>query len=258
MIRSGGRTALVLMLAVTILWMLPLYRLATVSLEGDGLGNYADVLAQEGLGRYLLNSAIVTSCTVVAVLALASIAAFAFSKLRFRGRGLLYALLLSAMMMPVAAILVPLSDIQRVFGLTNTYPGLILPYTALALPFALVLLKNAYDALPDQLLEAAVVDGAGAWRAFTRVLLPLTTPTLAMVGIWTFLSSWNEFLLALLFMSAPEMRTITVVPASFQLSFFVDVPKIFAALVLIQLPIVLLYAAFQRNFQRGLTAGAVK
>ena len=258
MIRSGGRIALAIMLAVTILWMLPLYRLVTVSLEGDGLGNYADVLAKEGLGRYLLNSAIVTFFTVAAVLVIASIAAFAFSKLRFRGRGLLYALLLSAMMMPVAAILVPLSDIQRVLGLTNTYPGLILPYTALALPFALVLLKNAYDALPDQLLEAAVVDGAGAWRAFTRVLLPLTTPTLAMVGIWTFLSSWNEFLLALLFMSAPDMRTITVIPASFQLSFFVDVPKIFAALVLIQLPVVVLYAAFQRNFQRGLTAGAVK
>ena len=246
------------MLAITILWMLPLYRLVTVSLKGDGLGNYADVIAKEGLGRYLLNSAIVTSVTVVAVLTLASIAAFAFSKLRFRGRSVLYAILLSAMMMPVAAILVPLTDIQRFLGIVNTYQGLILPYTALALPFALVLLKNAYDALPDQLLEAAVVDGAGPWRAFTKVLFPLTTPTLAMVGIWTFLNSWNEFLLALLFMSSPDMRTITVVPASFQLSFFVDVPKIFAALVLIQLPVVVLYSVFQRNFQRGLTAGAVK
>jgi raffinose/stachyose/melibiose transport system permease protein len=195
---------------------------------------------------------------VVAVLVFASLAAFAFSKLRFRGRGLLYGLLLSAMMMPVAAILVPLTQLQRLFGLDNTYPGLALPYTALALPFALVLLKNAYDALPDQLLEAAVVDGAGPWRAFLLVLFPLTGPTLSMVGIWTFLSSWNEFLLALLFMSDPEMRTITVVPASFQLSFFVDVPKIFAALVLIQLPVVVLYSLFQRRFQRGLTAGAIK
>jgi ABC-type glycerol-3-phosphate transport system permease component len=162
------------------------------------------------------------------------------------------------MMMPVAGILVPLAEIQRVLGFGNTYQGLILPYVALALPFALVLLKNAYDALPDELLEAAVVDGAGQWRAFTRVLFPLTLPTLSMVGIWTFLNSWNEFLLALLFMSAPDMRTITVIPASFQLSFFVDVPKIFAALVLIQLPVVVLYTLFQRNFQRGLTAGAVK
>ncbi|WP_368497640.1 carbohydrate ABC transporter permease [Herbiconiux sp. A18JL235] len=253
-----GRLALVVMLAVTVLWMLPLYRLVTVSLSQGGLDNYAEVISQEGIFRYLLNSAIVTAATVVAVLALASVSAFAFSKLRFPGRNVLYAVVLAGLMIPVAAILVPLSQIQQAFGLYNTYPGLILPYTALALPFALVLLRGAYDALPDQLLEAAVVDGAGTWRAFLRVMLPLTTPTLVMVGIWTFLNSWNEFLLALLFMSAPDMRTVTVIPASFQLAFFVDVPKIFAALVIIQLPVVLLYAALQGKFQRGLTAGAIK
>lgn len=253
-----SKIALVVMLAITILWMLPLYRLITVSLSGSGLNNYAKVISQEGIFRYLLNSAIVTAFTVVAVLALASASAYAFSKLRFPGRNVIYAIALAGLMIPVAAILVPLSQIQQAFGLYNTYPGLILPYTALALPFALVLLRGAYDALPDQLLEAAVVDGAGAWRAFFRVMLPLTTPTLVMVGIWTFLNSWNEFLLALLFMSAPEMRTVTVIPASFQLEFFVDVPKIFAALVIIQLPVVLLYAALQSKFQRGLTAGAIK
>ncbi|WP_454116912.1 carbohydrate ABC transporter permease [Microbacterium aurum] len=253
-----GKIALVIMGAITLLWMLPLIRLVTVSLSGDGLQNYADVVTRQGIFRYLLNSAIVTVATVVAVLALASIAAFAFSKLRFPGRNVIYAVVLAGLMIPVAAILVPLSQIQQFLGLYNTYPGLILPYTALALPFALVLLRGAYDALPDQLLEAAVVDGASTWRAFSRVLLPLTTPTLVMVGIWTFLNSWNEFLLALLFMSSPEMRTVTVVPASFQLAFFVDVPKIFAALIIIQLPVVLLYAALQRKFQRGLTAGAIK
>jgi raffinose/stachyose/melibiose transport system permease protein len=253
-----GRIALVVMLAVTVLWMLPLYRLVTVSLSQGGLDNYAQVISQQGIFRYLLNSAIVTAFTVIAVLALGSISAFAFSKLRFRGRNVIYAIVLAGLMIPVAAILVPLSQVQQALGLYNTYPGLILPYTALALPFALVLLRGAYDALPDQLLEAAVVDGAGTWRAFCRVMLPLTTPTMVMVGIWTFLNSWNEFLLALLFMSAPEMRTVTVVPASFQLAFFVDVPMIFAALVIIQLPVVLLYAVLQKKFQTGLTAGAIK
>jgi raffinose/stachyose/melibiose transport system permease protein len=253
-----GKVALTIMLAVTVLWMLPLYRLVTVSLSDGGLQNYVEVVQQEGIFRYLLNSAIVTACTVILVLLFASIGAFAFSKLRFRGRNVVYAVLLAGLMIPVAAILVPLSQVQQLLGLYNTYPGLILPYTALALPFALVLLRGAYDALPDQLLEAAVVDGAGTFRAFYRVLLPLTTPTLVMVGIWTFLNSWNEFLLALLFMSAPDMRTVTVVPASFQLAFFVDVPMIFAALVIIQLPVVLLYAALQGAFQRGLTAGAIK
>jgi raffinose/stachyose/melibiose transport system permease protein len=107
-------------------------------------------------------------------------------------------------------------------------------------------------------MEAAMVDGAGLWRTFTRIYLPLTVPAMVMVGVWTFLNSWNEFLLALMFMTEPDMRTITVVPASFQLDFFVDVPKIFAALVVIQLPVVVLYGLMQRTFQRGLTAGAIK
>ncbi|TDE15839.1 carbohydrate ABC transporter permease [Jiangella asiatica] len=254
----SGRLALLLAAAVTVLWMLPLAQLVTVSLRDGGLDNYAAVLRQQGLGRYLLNSAVVTAVTVVLVLALGSVAAFAFSKLRFPGRTALYVLVLTGLMIPVAAILVPLTELETALGWQSTYQGLFMPYAALSLPFALVILRNTYDSLPDELLEAAVVDGAGTWRAFVRVYLPLTAPALVMVGIWTFLNSWNEFLLALMFMVSPDMRTVTVVPASFQLEFFVDVPKIFAALVLIQLPVVVLYGLMQRTFERGLTAGAIK
>lgn len=256
--RGFGRLGLTVVAAVTVLWMLPLARLVTVSLRDGGLDNYGAVVAQHGLGRYLLNSAVVTAGAVLLVLVLGSAAAFAFSKLRFAGRNSLYVLVLSGLMIPVAAILVPLTQIETMLGWQNTYQGLSVPYAALALPFALVILRNTYDGLPDELLEAAVVDGASTWKAFVRVYLPLTIPALVMVGIWTFLNSWNEFLLALMFMVSPEMRTVTVLPASFQLEFFVDVPKIFAALVLIQLPVVLLYALMQRTFERGLTAGAIK
>lgn len=254
----SGRIGLLVVTAVTVLWMLPLARLVSVSLRDGGLANYTAVLEQQGLARYLLNSAIVTAGAVLMVLVLGSVAAFAFSKLRFRGRNALYVVILSGLMIPVAAILVPLTEIETALGWQNTYQGLFVPYAALALPFALVILRNTYDGLPDELMESAVVDGASVWRAFVRVYLPLTVPALVMVGIWTFLNSWNEFLLALMFMVSPDMRTVTVVPASFQLEFFVDVPKIFAALVLIQLPVVLLYAFMQRTFERGLTAGAIK
>lgn len=255
---KGGRIALLAATAVTVLWMLPLARLVSVSLRDGGLDNYAAVIERQGIGRYLLNSAVVTAGTVMLVLALGSLAAFGFSKLRFPARNTLYLLMLSGLMIPVAAILVPLTEIETSLGWQSTYQGLIVPYAALALPFALVILRNTYDGLPDELMEAAVVDGANLWRTFIRVYLPLTGPALVMVGIWTFLSSWNEFLLALMFMISPDMRTVTVVPAGFQLEFFVDVPKIFAALVLIQLPVVLLYALMQRVFERGLTAGAIK
>lgn len=253
-----GRIGLLVVTAVTVLWMLPLARLVTVSLEDGGMGNYAAVLDKEGIGRYLLNSAVVTAAAVLIVLVVGSVAAFGFSKLRFAGRQVLYVLILTGLMIPVAAILVPLTEIEDALGWQSTYQGLFVPYAALALPFALIILRNTYDSLPDELMEAAVVDGAGLFRTFLRVYLPLTSPALVMVGIWTFLSSWNEFLLALMFMVTPDMRTVTVVPASFQLEFFVDVPKIFAALVLIQLPVVLLYAFMQRTFERGLTAGAIK
>jgi raffinose/stachyose/melibiose transport system permease protein len=254
----SGRVGLLIVTAITVLWMLPLARLLTVSVRDGGLDNYAAVVEQEGIGRYLLNSAIVTGAAVLIVLSLASAAAFGFAKLRFPWRNPLYLVLLSGLMVPVAAILVPLSEIETTFGWHSTYHGLFLPYAALALPFALVILRNTYDALPDELMEAAVVDGATMWRTFIGVYLPLTVPALVMVGVWTFLSSWNEFLLALMFMTEPDMRTITVVPATFQLDFFVDVPKIFAALVLIQLPVVVLYGLLQRMFERGLTAGAIK
>lgn len=256
--KASGRVPVLVVTGVTLLWMLPLARLLTVSLRDGGLENYAAVVEQEGIARYLLNSTIVTGAAVLIVLALGSVAAFGFAKLRFPARNTLYLILLSGLMIPVAAILVPLTEIEAALGWQSTYQGLFMPYAALAMPFALVILRNTYDAMPDDLMEAALVDGAGLWRAFTRIYLPLTAPAMVMVGVWTFLNSWNEFLLALMFMTEPDMRTITVVPASFQLEFFVDVPKIFAALVLIQLPVVVLYGLMQRTFERGLTAGAIK
>ncbi|NED97852.1 carbohydrate ABC transporter permease [Phytoactinopolyspora alkaliphila] len=256
---TGSRpVGLTIAAGVAFVWMLPLLYLGQVSLSRGGLDNYATVLSTQGLGRYVLNSAIVTICAIVIVVVFGSAAAFAFSLLRFRGRTAIYVLLLSGLMLPTAAVLVPLTQIHSLLGWANTYQGLFVPYAALALPFGLVLLKNTYDALPHELHEAAAVDGASHARVFWQVFFPLTIPTVIMVALWTFLSSWNEFLLALMFMATDDMKTVTVVPTSFQLQFFVDVPKIFASLVLIQLPIIALYALMQRRFERGIVAGAVK
>jgi raffinose/stachyose/melibiose transport system permease protein len=107
-------------------------------------------------------------------------------------------------------------------------------------------------------MEAAAIDGASLWTIFRRVLAPLTMPTVFVVVLWTFLSAWNEFLLALLFLRDPAMQTVPVVPLQFRLQFFVDVPKVFAALVLIELPAIALYLAFQRRFERGLLGGVIR
>lgn len=252
-----GRLALPLFTAIALIWVLPLVHLVQQSLSG-GLDNYRTVLTQNGLGRNLLNSAIVSAATILIVIAVSSMAAFAISNLAFPLRDTSYLVMLTGLMMPTAAIVVPLSQIVNSLGWNNTYQALFIPYAALAFPFALLLLKAAFDDLPDALAEAAVLDGASHWKLFFRVLLPLTAPTLIMVTIWTFLGAWNELLLALIFEHDPQMQTITVVPLSFQNRFFVDVPKIFAALVIIEIPVVVLYLLFQRRFERGLTAGAVK
>lgn len=254
---SASRPLLMFAVITGLAWLLPLIHLVQVSLRG-GFANYAAVLTQNGLGRNLVNSAVIAAATIAIVVAVASPAAFAFAKLRLRGGTAVYLLLLSGLMLPSAAILVPLSQIVNALHWNNTYQALILPYAALAAPLAVVLLKSAYDNLPDELLEAAAIDGAGAARSWLRIYAPLTMPTLTMVMIWTFLGAWNEFLLALLFMHVPAMQTVTVVPLRFQLQFFVQVPKIFAALILIELPVVVLYLLFQRRFERGLTAGAFK
>jgi raffinose/stachyose/melibiose transport system permease protein len=253
----GSRPLLLFAVTAGIIWLLPVIRLVDVSLQG-GVSNYGAVLTRNGLWHNLLNSALVAAATIALVIAVASPAAFVFSKLRLRGKTAAYLLLLSGLMLPAAAILVPLSQIVNALHWNNTYQALIMPYAALSAPLALVLLKGAYDSLPDELLEAAAMDGASMGRTWLRVYAPLTAPTVMTVVIWTFLSSWNEFLLALLFMHTPGMQTVTVVPLQFQLQFFVQIPKVFAALVLIELPVVVLYLVFQRRFERGLTAGAVK
>ena len=253
-----GRPALVVTITLAIVWALPLVSLVSNSLERGGLDNYAAVVAQGGVVTSLLNSAIITLSTVAAVLVITCLAGFAFSRLHFPLRSASYGVLLTGLMLPAGAILVPFSQLNRAFGWGNTYAAVVFPYVALFFPLGLLLLKNAFDNIPDELFEAAALDGAGAWRMFRSVALPLVVPAASLVALWTFLSTWNEFLLALLFLNDPSVQPVSVIPLRFQQQYFVDVPKIFAALVLSQLPVVILYIVTQRRFTLGLLAGTGK
>jgi len=253
-----GRPSLVLVTTLAVVWALPLVSLVANSLERDGLGNYAAVIQQGGVLTSLVNSAIITATTVTAVVLITSLAGFAFSRLRFRFRNATYAVLLTGLMLPAGAILVPFAQLNRALGWGNTYAAVIFPYIALFFPLGLLLLKNAFDNLPDELFEAAALDGAGVWRMFRSVAMPLVVPAASLVALWTFLSTWNEFLLALLFLNDPAVQPVSVIPLQFQQQYFIDVPKIFAALLLSQLPVVILYIVTQRRFNLGLLAGTGK
>lgn len=256
--RFSGRPTLVVMTTVAVVWMLPLVVLVSRSFAQDGVGNYVTVLQQGGVAVSLLNSAAITALTVVGVIVVTSLAGFAFSRLRFLGRGVLYGALLTGLMLPAGAILVPFSQLNKAFGWSNTYAAVVFPYIALFFPLGLLLLKSAYDGLPDEIFEAVAIDGGSHWRMFWSIGLPLTGPTIGLVALWTFLSTWNEFLLALLFLHDPSVQPVSVIPLRFQQQYFVDVPKIFAALVLSQIPVVVLYIVAQKRFNVGLLAGVGK
>ena len=222
------------------------------------LENVWSAFTTQSLGQYFLNSVIVAFSTVLLVTLCASLCAYAISRLSFRGRTVLYASLLLTLMMPATALGIPFFLLNKTLGLFNNYLGLILPYSALGIPFALVILKNFFDTFPRELEEAALMDGASVWRIFRSIVLPNTLSSLTVVIIWTFLNAWNEFLLALLFMTNESMKTLSLAPLAFEGMYQSSEGSLMAILLLISIPSLVLYLALQRQLERGVQGGAIK
>jgi ABC-type glycerol-3-phosphate transport system permease component len=220
--------------------------------------NFAQVLQQPGLGRYFLNSAVVAISTTIATVVIGILASYAFSRLRVPLRSLLFPLLLAQMFVPLAALLIPLTQLLKFLGLVNTYWGLIGPYTAIGLPFSLIVFKSAMDGFPQSLEEAARVDGASSFRTLVRIIVPLVRPATLVVAIWQFLFSWNEFFLALVIVTAPSVKTLPLAPLVYQGDYLTNLGDLFAILTLMTVVPILLYAVLQRSFLSGLMQGGVK
>jgi raffinose/stachyose/melibiose transport system permease protein len=177
----------------------------------------------------------------------------------FLARDPLFFLFLIGLMVPGAALIVPLYQLNVRFGLMNSYPSVIGPYVALGLPFSILLLRTWFRQLPRELEEAALVDGATRWTIYWRIFLPLSGPALTTVGIFEALAAWNDFLLPLLFFTDGSMRTLPLGIITFETTgILARTEHQFALLVLMSLPVVALFLFLQRQFISGLTAGAVK
>lgn len=248
---------LVLVVATGLL-ALPLAMIVSVSMQGEGPVNYLRVIDGTPFVRFFANSVLISVSTVAVVTLTATMAAFATVALRPRGHRFAQWLLISGLALPAVALVVPLFYVVQAVGLLNTYWAVVIPLVAISLPFGVLVASNYISALPVEVHEAAKIDGATDWQYFWQVLLPMCRPILAVVVIFTFLSSWNEYLLPLLFIQDTDMQVLTQVPTYFQSQRLVDTPKIFAANVLISLPIIAVYIALQGTFQRGLSAGAIK
>jgi raffinose/stachyose/melibiose transport system permease protein len=222
------------------------------------LANFVTVIRDNPLLLFFLNSMIVTITTVILVLAVASLFAFGVAILRLPGSLTVYGVLLITLMVPLASLILPLVILLKHFGWVNHYIGLILPYVALGTPFAAVILRSFMEDTPQELFDAAKVDGCSAWQSFVHVALPLVRPALVFVGIWQFIVTWNEFFLALIVMTKNEVKTITIVPMQYAGLYMANPGALFAILAIIAIPLIVLYILVQRAFVQGLIAGAVK
>ncbi|MBX3028891.1 MAG: carbohydrate ABC transporter permease [Chloroflexi bacterium] len=227
--------------------------------ERIDLGKFVDVFWQVDFPRLAFNSIVITGTTVFLVLLLASLAAYAFARLDFIGKEPLFLFLLLGLMLQATALMIPLFQVNLTLGLLNTHLALIGPYVALGLPFSILILRGFFQALPRELDEAALIDGASPFRIYRQVLLPLTRPALATVGIFVGLSSWNDFLLPMLMTQTTDMRTLPMGLITFvQSGLVTEQENKFAMIVMMTIPVVVAFLLLQRQFLAGMTAGAVK
>ncbi|RYY45686.1 MAG: carbohydrate ABC transporter permease [Sphingomonadales bacterium] len=255
------------MMLAPLVWTLLLSLKANQSLVGNSgaalefpytLENYHAILAGDQVFRWLLNSLIVSLGTTIGVLALCSLAGYGFARLQFPFRRTLFVFVLLGLAIPEQAVILPQHQLFAALHLHNSYPGLILP--GLAGPFGVFFMTQYFRAIPVELDEAAMLDGASRFRTFWKVLLPLTMPAQATLGVFTFLGSWNSYWWPLISATRSDMYTLTVGLASAQMNYaqtsglgFLMAQAVFASL-----PIFIVYALFQKHIVSAMAGTAVR
>ncbi|GAB3262222.1 carbohydrate ABC transporter permease [Arthrobacter pigmenti] len=222
------------------------------------LENFKYVLAEGGFARYLLNSVIVALLTVVASGALALFASVAVARFKFKFRTSILMMVLIIQMVPLEALVIPLFVQVRNLQMLNSLLGLVVVYVAFSLPFAIWMLRGFVAAVPEELEEAAYIDGANWWRMFRSVLFPLVAPGLVATSVFAFITAWNEFIFALTFMNDPEKYTVAVGLQQFFGQYSNQWGYIMAASTLITIPVMIFFVAVQGKLSSGLVSGAVK
>lgn len=220
------------------------------------LDNYRELFARAGMGRYLFNSLLIAGAVTGVSLVFNVMAGYAFAKLRFKGRERLLRGLLAALVIPTQVAMLPLFLLLKPLGLINTYGGVIVP--ALASVFGIFLVRQYARSLPDELLEAARIDGAGEGRIFVTIVLPLLKPILVTLALFTFLASWNDFMWPLIVLADSDLYTLPVVLAALSREHVQDSELMMAGSVVTLVPVLVLFLALQRYYIKGLLLGSVK
>jgi alpha-glucoside transport system permease protein len=263
------------LIAIAAIWLVPTVGLAVTSIRPRSdilssgwwhvftshltLSNYSTVLHTAGMGHAFLNSIYITVPSTILPLTLGALAAYAFAWTRFPFRDTAFLFVVALMVVPVQTAFVPLLKLFREHGHLNTeFFGIWLAHTAFGLPLAIFLFRNFFITLPKDLIEAARMDGASEFAVFRRVVLPLSVPSLASFGIFQFLWVWNDLLMALIFVSDPSKRPMTVKITDLLSTYGVEYHLLSAAAFLLMIVPLIVFFALQRYFVQGLLAGSVK
>ena len=218
--------------------------------------HYRSLFTRLSLGRYLLNSTIIAFTVTAISIVINSMAGYAFAKLRFRSRERIFRVLATGLVVPVQVSMLPLFLLMRELGLINTYWGVIIP--SMASIFGIFLVRQYALSIPDDLLDAARVDGASELRIYRSIVLPVITPILATLAIWTFLSTWNDFMWPLIVLSDDRRYTLPVALASLVGEHVQDTELMMAGSVLTVLPVLVVFLVLQRYYIAGMMVGSVK
>jgi ABC-type glycerol-3-phosphate transport system permease component len=226
--------------------------------EAPTLDAFARAWVNANIGGYFVNSVVVTVGSVALSVIVAATAGFAFAKISWRGRSIAYYSVLAWMAVPPLLLMVPIYVEMVDLGLIDTFWSVIFLYTAVNTPFNVYLMTAFFKAVPNELMEAARVDGASLHSIFLTIMVPLSIPAIATLVIFNALYAWNEFVFALLLLHDDTVRTLTVGVMQLQGRFFFDYPALLAGLLITSLPVIGVYLVFQRYLVRAIAAGALK
>ncbi len=261
-----------LLAAFTVLCLFPLYYLFTTAFKSRGeylnnlfglplkpvVSNFLTVFRGRRFLLWFLNSVILTSGSVAASLVIALFAAFAFAKMRFRGRDAILSVILTLMIVPPVVMVIPLFKIMIALRILNTYPSVILIYAGLTLPFSIYMLSSFFRTIPGAIIDSARIDGCRDIRVLRSIAVPLSGPAVVTIILVNALWVWNELLIAVIFLQKDELKTLMVGLTIFKSRYNLDIPVTMAGLALATVPMLALYFAGQKYFVKGLVAGAVK
>jgi multiple sugar transport system permease protein len=269
--RAGAIATNAALLAIALVSLAPLAWMLSVSFMPVGeashfpppflpsrvtLANYHELFARVGLGRNFANSVLVSGAITLLSLLVNTMAGYAFAKLRFRGRERLFRWLLAALVVPAQVAMLPLFLLMKQLGLVDSYAGVVLP--ALATVFGIFLVRQYTRGIPDELIEAARIDGAGEARIFFRIVLPLLKPVLVTLAIFTFMAAWNDFMWPLIVLTGQDHHTLPVAMATLSREYYMETEMMMAGAVVTVLPVLLLFLLLQRYYMQGLLLGSVK